>query len=385
MNQEIFAITYHSISQLPEKWDEISSTNKLLSTNYLTVLEQSAPVNMCCIYIGFFKSTELVGVALAQYIDLKKVTVLNTNNQKKLRGIRNWFFEKQLSQILIIGNNMFTGEHCYQHLPEINEYAFLKSLSLATKQVENELESTGKKVHLTVIKDFENSKKELFKNQHYKHYYPFEIQPNMVFDIPENWNNFDDYLLSITKKYRDQYKRARRKSEGITKRKLNESFIAENQELIYKLHFNVVKNAPFNTFHLNKNHFEIFKHQFDGDFLFYGYFLNEKLIGFNTLIKNNDHIETYFLGYDNEIQKENLLYLNMLYDMLGYAINKGYQKVVFARTALEIKSSVGAKPKPMFGLMKHQHWFLNYFVKYGFQYFEPHVAWQERNPFKSED
>jgi hypothetical protein len=42
-----------------------------------------------------------------------------------------------------------------------------------------------------------------------------------------------------------------------------------------------------------------------------------------------------------------MLYLNML------SINKGFKEIIFARTALEIKSSVGAKPIQMYGYIGH--------------------------------
>jgi hypothetical protein len=106
------------------------------------------------------------------------------------------------------------------------------------------------------------------------------------------------------------------------------------------------------------------------------------LIGFNTLIKNGTDIDTYFLGYDEKFQREKMLYLNMLYDMIGYSINKGYNRIIFARTALEIKSSVGAKPTMMYGLIKHSNPVINLFVSRAFSYFEPKMEWQERKPFK---
>jgi hypothetical protein len=34
---------------------------------------------------------------------------------------------------------------------------------------------------------------------------------------------------------------------------------------------------------------------------------------------------------------------------------QGYGRIIFARTALEIKSSVGAKPVDMFGMMHHSN------------------------------
>ena len=158
--------------------------------------------------------------------------------------------------------------------------------------------------------------------------------------------------------------------------------IIAHETAIYELYFHVAKNAPFNTFFLAKNHFSTFKRIFDHDFLFYGYFLNDKMIGFNTMIKNGKSLDTYFLGYDDSIQREKMLYLNMLYDMIAYAIKKGYEEVIFSRTALEIKSSVGAKPIKTVGLIKHESGILNRYMSTIFPYLEPEMVWQERNPFQ---
>ena len=91
---------------------------------------------------------------------------------------------------------------------------------------------------------------------------------------------------------------------------------------------------------------------------------------------------TYFLGYDASIQREKMLYLNMLYDIIAYSINKGFKEIIFARTALEIKSAVGAKPQEMFGFIKHSNPILNYTLEKLLYCLEPEVVWQERNPFK---
>jgi len=205
----------------------------------------------------------------------------------------------------------------------------------------------------------------------------------MVFEIPDHWKSEQDYIDALSKKYRDQYKRARKKAAGIVKRKLHLEDIVRYEDAIYDLYFHVAKNAPFNTFFLAKNHFRVFKEILNDKFLFYGYFLDEKLIGFNTLIKNGNSMDTYFLGYDDAIQKEKMLYLNMLYDMLAYSINKGFKEIIFARTALEIKSSVGAKPIKMYGFIEHTNPFLNKNIAKIFRYLEPETAWKERNPFQS--
>jgi hypothetical protein len=74
--------------------------------------------------------------------------------------------------------------------------------------------------------------------------------------------------------------------------------------------------------------------------MLYGYFLDEKLIGFNTLIKNGTSLDTYFLGYDDKIQKEKMLYLNMLYDMIACGISLQFKNIIF-----ETAHTDGAKNK----------------------------------------
>ena len=95
-------------------------------------------------------------------------------------------------------------------------------------------------------------------------------------------------------------------------------------------------------------------------------------------------MDTYFLGYDDKIQREKMLYLNMLYDMIGYSIKKQFKKIIFGRTALEIKSSVGAQPQEMFGYIKHSNRIVQSQMHRVFNSLQPKVEWQKRNPFKQE-
>jgi predicted N-acyltransferase len=253
---------------------------------------------------------------------------------------------------------------------------------MASISIRKELKLAGKNIHITTFKDLYSEDIKEFTIPEFKKLYQFSTQPNMIFKIESNWKTENDYVDSLTKKYRDQYKRARKKAEGIEKRKMHLEDIIKHEDVIYDLYFHVAKNAPFNTFFLPKNHFRVFKEQLKDQFLFYGYFLNEQLIGFNTLIKNGKIMETYFLGYDDTIQREKMLYLNMLYDMVAYSINKNFEKIIFGRTALEIKSSVGAKPVETFGYIEHSSAIINSKMETLFCYLEPKTDWKERNPFK---
>jgi hypothetical protein len=373
---------YSSVKNIPSGWDSLGTNNLFLSRDYLEVLTMSAPKNIQCHFIGLFLNDELVGIAVSQYINLREVNSFGERDHCVKTIVRNFVFKNFSSNVLVIGNNMLSGQNgCYfsSKLPASEGLLLLKK---ASEELKNNLRTKGTKIHLTIFKDFSEDGVQDFNNPEFKSFFRFTTQPNMIFQIRDSWHTFDDYIANKTKKYRDQYKRARKKAEGITKRKLSLEEITNYNSRIYQLYMNVTKNAPFNTFYLTDNHFKTLKTVLKDKFLFYGYFIGDELVGFNTLIKNGKDIDTYFLGYDDIYQREKMLYLNMLYDMIGFSINKGYSRIIFARTALEIKSSVGAQPVAMFGMMQHSNPFINLFVSKTFSYFEPKMEWKQRNPFK---
>ena len=373
---------YNSTAHLPENWDDLAVSTVFLSKKYLQVLQDSSPENMICHFIGIFDYENLVGIALSQFLDLNALESFGERDKCIKTAVRNIIFRNFASHVLVIGNNMLTGQNSFALSSTIDNKEAMQTLHRATSELKKIFKSKGIKIHITTYKDFDTEEIKNFDIPEFKNDYQFSTQPNMVFSINENWQSEQDYIDSLSKKYRDQYKRARKKAALIEKRKLHLEDIIALEDTIYELYFHVAKNAPFNTFFLPKNHFRVFKEIFKDKFLFYGYFINEKLIGFNTLIKNGEVMDTYFLGYDESIQREKMLYLNMLYDMIAYSINKNFKEIIFARTALEIKSSVGAKPVKMFGLMDHSSKIVNIYLPKIFKYLEPETVWQERNPFK---
>ena len=372
--------TYQIVSEsqyLPNDWDSIAQANIFLSTKYLQVLESAAPANMKCQYIGIFNQEELIGIALAQFIDLSHLESYGERDKKLKTWVRNYLFSQFSSKLLFIGNNMLSGQNAFAAKDQASIPEILQTLKKAAFDI-----NQHSKNHLTSFKDFMPSDLPNFDQAVFKKDLKFTSQPNMIFEINSLWNQEDDYVNALTKKYRDQYKRSRNKASGIEKRKLTLDEIEDQQDIIYDLYLHVAENAPFNTFYLPKNHFYLLKEKLKDDFMLYGYYIDGKLIGFNTLIKNGKSLDTYFLGYDEKIQKEKMLYLNMLYDMIACGISLKFKNIIFGRTALEIKSSVGAIDIPMFGFMRHSQPLINQFLGRIFNYLEPETTWKKRNPFK---
>jgi len=373
---------YTSTDLLPENWNEVAIENEFLQKNYLSVLEKSAPVNMQCFYIGIFEKKELIGVALAQFLDLNKLTSFGERDKCLKTTIRNFIFRNFASHVLFIGNNMITGQNGYSFSKEMDFACISKIMNDCANELKDYFGKQGKKIHIVSFKDFyEKCAKELKKHE-FKNYHEFNIQPNMIFNLQNRWKSFDEYINSFTKKYRDQYKRARKKFDSVIVKELTITDVESENDRIYNLYYHVAKNAPFNTFFLSKNHFETFKKQCDNRFKIYGYYFENKLVGFHTILVNGKVLETYFLGYDETVQKDKMLYLNMLYNMTQFGIENNFEKILFGRTAMEIKSSIGAEPIYMSGFIYHTNKLINKYIDKLFDRLEPSVSWQQRHPFK---
>jgi hypothetical protein len=68
--------------------------------------------------------------------------------------------------------------------------------------------------------------------------------------------------------------------------------------------------------------------------------------------------------------------------MIACGISLKFENIIFGRTALEIKSSVGATDTSMFGFMQHSQPLINQFLGRIFNYLEPETAWKRRSPYK---
>jgi predicted N-acyltransferase len=373
---------YNSVKDLPALWDTVAQSNIFLQTPYLTVLEESAPVNMECFYIGIFENSELIGVSLAQYLDLNKLESFGERDKCFKTIIRNFIFKNFASHTLFLGNNMITGQNGYVFSKEIDFNHISEILLQSADEITLYFRKKGISIHLVSFKDFYDHCSVELKKYRFSNIYEFNTQPNMIFYLDQNWKSLDDYVAALSKKYRDQFKRARKKFDGIQMKNLSYDEVLQNEEKIYELYHYVAKNAPFNTFFLSKNHFSTLKGQCGNRFQIFGYFLNEELVGFHTLLLNDETLETYFLGYNDHIQKENMLYLNMLYNMTEYGIENEFKRIIFGRTALEIKSSIGATPVQMSGFIYHNNKLINRFIGKIFRNLEPELHWQQRHPFK---
>lgn len=369
---------YQSSSEIPDNWNEIiGQHNIMLSKEYFVSLQDSCPENMKCFYVGFFNENQLIGGALFQFLNF--IEHKTFQKEEAFCNVKNFVAKKFSKNVMILGNNMLTGQNGFYF--DAEKITIDRVIPLLDEAV-NEMQKEEGKTSLIIYKDYQASFIKYFQGKKHQSFYKFSVQPNMILRLKENWLTFEDYLNAFSTKYRTRAKSAKKKIAGIEKSEMNLRDINFHQKEMNALYQNVAENAPFNTFFLTENHFESMKKSLNENFKVFGYYLNEKLVGFYTLILNNKDIDTYFLGYDKELQKEKQIYLNMLLDMVEFGIKLKFNRIIFGRTALEIKSTIGAQPVEIFGLIKHNNFVINPFMERIFISLNPVVEWIQRKPFK---
>ncbi len=378
---------YSSYSELPETWKDFTIHDVFLQPNYFKALENSSPENIQFFYVGIFNEDAIVGVAIIQRVQLYLKDMFRKTSVSCLKTFFQSIVSKVLKgNVLVVGNLMHTGQHgMFYDESKVSQVDYLEIVFKALNALKIQIKETqSKTIRVIMFKDFFeddkiNNQKEFFQSQKLHN---VSVQPNMIMEIRQNWLSIEDYIGSLKKKYRTRYKRAKKKLGTIQCEELDINAIKNASERLYNLYLNVSNNAKFNTFILPKYHFYNLKLELQNNFKVFGYYLNDELVGFYSLILNNESLETYFLGYNDIHQQPNQLYLNMLYDMTKFGIDNAFAEIIFARTAMEIKSSVGAKPKVMRIYLKHTNGFINAVLKQVFKFMNPSRDWEERHPFK---
>jgi hypothetical protein len=372
-----------------ESWWNPKRGNLYLSLPYLQGVCEAAPKGMQLIFLRFRCKDEVVGYACYQALQLNGGSHFKPEEERKnskgffynlLNFIRTKIISKTKINVLVAGNLMNVGTNFIEFYGITEELQF----SLMGRSIKRTMlylrQKTGRKFDTSLVKELNESSRvciETFKRFRYQ---DFKVEPNMR--IPIEWDHFEAYLSSMSSKYRVRYRRARKKLDGIEIRPLTLLDLDAFKERMHELYLEIANSAQLNLVNLNPNYHIRLKEKLGDDIHIIGYFLDQKMVGFYTLLVNNKSIDAGYLGIDSKYNLSYQIYLNMLYDMVDQAIGIGAEDLIFARTALEIKSSVGAIPEEKVLLVRHQNPILHRLTKEFLKTFNKAPHWKQRHPFK---
>lgn len=324
--------------------------------------------------VFYFQIVDFKGNQLKNYIPTNQNKIWNVTFQNLvdcyLDGV-NW-------QLAVLGNIFITGDngqYWKKNFSSEKKWEILYNLGEFLKEVEN--------IDAILISDIYNQS---LKGIHFiekKGYRSFEVEPDMIFKINESWKNFDDYLLSISSKYRVRCNKVLEKSNPLVIKNLNVKDIENYQSEIFELYQNVMQKIDFKLAEVQPHYFKEMKIAFPDSFGIKSYWKDEKMVGFISFFKNYTQLELHLIGLDYTNNINDCIYQRILYDAIAVGINEKFKTIHFGRTAGAIKSAVGAKPVPVYSFLKHFKKIPNLAIKPLARYLkvEDFVV---RKPFKNE-
>ena len=388
---ETSLVLFDQIGKFKEDWEKIIPSNIFFSVPFLELIENDPPVGIKPFYALMTRdgthiallSLQLKAIDLAESMNLDADSQEMSMSQKIAQSAKKAVAKITKFNTLICGNVLLTGEYGFYFADKTILYADqFQLVESALDQIIKTLPQFGYKVGPILMKDFYGDKEFSINDNINSTFTEFAVQPNMIFQLKEDWKSFDDYMAAIKSKYRVRVKRAIKKLGEVEKRELSLENIIEHNQRLYDLYMETANEADFNLFTLPVHYFTNLKKYLQEKIKIVAYFLNGEMIGYYTILFNSEYMEAHYLGYDKSKNGQRQIYLNMLFDLVKEGINHQVGTIQFARTALEIKSSVGAVPYDMHCYLKHPKKALNAIAPRMLSFMVPVEDWQPRSPFK---
>jgi predicted N-acyltransferase len=379
---------YGSIDEIPKEiWQSLQCENNVyFDPSFLKAIEKNHPEIIFSYVVLINKEKQPTAFAALQIVDFYIDGIKNDlevilrklkNIGRKLQIIPN----KKPLKILISGNIFVSGEHGVFIKPHQDKKLIIKELATAIMHFVNADKNLKKSIDAFLLKDFLNES--LFITDELKKfkYHPFSIEPNMLLNVDENWQTFEDYLAAMKTKFRVKAKKAFKQSSEINIKNVTLENIDEQLPKMTALYKKVADNADFNLGDFKLETYKELKKKLGQDYILKTYWFNHKIVGFLSGVINQNSLDAHFVGIDYLFNREHAIYQRMLYDYIEIAINKNLKTINFGRTASEIKSSVGAVPQDLTMYLRHKKSITNSIISLFLQKIQP-TAFQQKFPFK---
>ena len=379
---------FDSIADFASIWYEYHEQHDIfLGIQYFSAVEACPPEGMKSRYILLYNKEDQLQAMFP--FQLKLFEALDSIKDSDIENPNGSTIRKSITKhvrfnTLVSGNIMVSGEYMFcfiaeGYTPKMRFEWMEKILDIYRDILSND----GHEVRMCFTKDVPHARTTAaldLKNTNFK---AFNVEPLMVMHLNKGWKTMEEYMSALSSKYRVRTKRAFKKGKDLNFRLCELDEIIARKDEFYPLYMEVFQNVNFTLFQLEPSYFASLQQHLQEKFRLFVAEDNEgSLCGFFTLINNGKELHAHFLGYDKNANRNHQLYHNMLYKMLEIGIEEGFDLIDYGRTALEIKSSLGAVPHEYDLYLKHKNRLANFFVPSIINILNKKTEWQPRHPFK---
>lgn len=366
-----------------EDWESVlADSNIFLSVPYLIALEQAMESSMEFRYVIYYcEHYTPIGIAYFQVVDLVDTGSKYADAVRRLGSALGGRVASELKiRSLVNGNVFHCGENGFKFSDKVSVEESLDLLESTADRLKQDGDLNSK-VSIVVFKEFWPHHFELSDNLVKKRYHMFRMDMNMMLDLDPSWDSFETYLQSLTSKARTRVKAIAKRSKDLVFTDLDASQIREQKQDLDRLFKDVLKNSSFTFGVLEMEAYALWKERLGDKLLFQVVHCDDQLVGFLSAFDCGDDLEVHYVGLDYNCNREIGLYQRMLVEFLKYAIDKGFKRINYGRTAEQAKSSLGAVPVEMRLYTKHRNIIANRLITPLMSSVTPN-EFELRSPFK---
>ncbi len=385
---------FTAIAEVGSAWDNLlPAGNLMLSRRYLQSLEESTGSEVKYRYLVICRDRIPVGAGFFQIINFKGSNVEKdgTHGKNSITDFVNRNFRRMLVSVvnrislnlLVSGNAFVTGEYGFYFADTVKtDKALFQAVS---ESIDKIIAESGVKISGILIKDYYETGKTWMEDLKHTGFLEFRVNPNMILDIRDSWNTFEGYLGDMASKYRTRMRKALKRADSLTVREMTAAELHDQLPKISLLYDQVVDEAAFKLAKLDIAYILRLKEGLGENFGVIGFFRDDELVTFISYCLHDEELVAGYMGMNRSINNEYDLYMNVLLQLAKKGIGKRMKRVVYGRTAMEIKSSVGAVPHPMYLYVKHRSPLVNFIIRQVVRYLARDEQWTLRSPFKDAD
>lgn len=379
--------TVKSIADFPAG---VGST--FLSKPYFQALEEGGPENVIYRYVSVHEGKEMVGVFHFQLIPINRKSLLSRIRDRpyhRLFAAMSKLLDLLLcsnlvssrkNALLVFGNACISGPYgmiCTKDNELVLSSFLPDALSLMKRSAGPAFRIVG-----IVSKDYPEGQNPHRKMLGHRRFMRLFMDPIMHMDIRPDWTNLQDYAQDLSSKYRMRFNKALKKIEYCEWKELDEEWMRRERITIDNLYQQVQENAPLRLVDHSAFYLIALKKNLKGKLRFLALYENGQMLAFVTAIRNGDELEAHHIGFEYALNKSHSLYLNILYAYIDIAIGMRCRSLCFGRTAMEIKSTVGAVPQDYETHLRLENPVLNNWVKWMLPDKQGRMDWIQRNPYR---
>ncbi len=347
-----------------------------MTSEHLLLAEQSLP-DVAFRYVTLLKQGRPV---LFVYYQLFALTSENFNLRKDrncVRHIMHLFLTLKKAKVLVMGNALRTDSPSYTYdRSALSEQEALDAIAAITEKMAKSEDVSG-----IILPNVSKGKNNAFSAAGYS--MPWDDNVMELAMHPE-WNTLDDYVASLTRKYKTRAKKVLDNTAALVPMTVTLDNLKQYEADINRLFSGVIENQSFVFTSSGANYITALKKLYKEVFEITMYLSEGKPVAFISAFVGADVYDVFYVGFDTGLNKTQPLYFRLLLAGLEQAIALKKATLKLGRTSFDAKASLGAKPNQKDYLFKVRRlpettikWFANYFSSL------EDGKWKLRSPLKA--